>query len=184
MARCVDDARTLTAAILAGDGDAFARLYEMRFEMMYSVARRSTGMDEHACLDVVQDAMLRAVRSMRVIEDWASLDGWLACVTRSAALDRLRRERRLKSRERRAAEQRAHTGVPATDDDLARRIAWLREELAALDPEAARMLELRYRMGMTLERVGRAFGIAPGAADGRIRRTIGALRERVGEDER
>ncbi|TVQ59840.1 MAG: sigma-70 family RNA polymerase sigma factor [Phycisphaerales bacterium] len=181
----MDDARTLTAAIVAGDGAAFARLYEARFEMMYSVARRSAGMDEHACLDIVQDAMLRAVRSMRVIEDWDALDAWLACVARSAALDRLRRERRLKARERRAAADRASShGETGDDDDLARRIAWLREELAALDPDAARMLELRYRMGMTLERVGRAFGLAPGAADGRIRRTLGALRERAREDDR
>jgi len=48
----VDDARRITGAIASGDGEAFARLYEDRFDFMYALVRRRTGLDEAACLDI------------------------------------------------------------------------------------------------------------------------------------
>jgi len=44
---------------------------------------------------------------------------------------------------------------------------------------------LRYRFGMTLSAIGERMGIAPGAVDGRIRRTLESLRDRGkdGDDE-
>lgn len=182
----MDDARTLTAAIAAGDGAAFARLYEARFDMMYAAAHRFTGQSEHDCLDVVQDAMLRVIRAARVLDDWPSLDAWLRCVVRSVAYDHLRRERRRRARERAVSERRAEhaTHTPdATDPALAERLAWLRAELTNADPDAARLLSLRFRAGMTLERIGETLGVGPGAADGRIRRTLAALRDRAPREE-
>lgn len=182
----MDDARTLTAAIAAGDGAAFARLYDARFDMMYASARRFTGKDEQDCLDVVQDAMLRVIRAARVIDDWPSLDAWLRCVVRSAAYDHLRRERRRRARERAVSEHRAEPDPRAPDAAglaLAERMAWLREELATADPDAARLLSLRFRAGLTLERIGETLGVGPGAADGRIRRTLAAMRERAPKEE-
>lgn len=41
---------------------------------------------------------------------------------------------------------------------------------------------MTYRLGCTLEHIGAILGIGPGAADGRITRTVARLRERVREN--
>jgi len=65
----VDDARRITGAIASGDGEAFARLYEDRFDFMYALVRRRTGLDGAACLDIVQEAMMKVVRGMKPLPD-------------------------------------------------------------------------------------------------------------------
>ena len=63
--------KTLTGAIAAGDTDAFSRFYRARFDQMLAEAVRATGRDESFCLDVVQDAMMRVIRSMKPMSSGA-----------------------------------------------------------------------------------------------------------------
>lgn len=88
-----------TAAIMRGDAVAFSAFYEERFESLYRLARGISGRDEAFALDVVQDAMLRIMKSMRPIENSIQLDRWLRAVVLSVVRDRLRREMRLQRRE-------------------------------------------------------------------------------------
>lgn len=170
--------RELTAAIAAGDTAAFARLYRERFDEMYTCARNATCRDEAFCLDVVQDAMLRVIRSLGPLDSEQHLRGWLRAVVQSCAYDRLRKEARRKRWERNAAAQR---DVAAETDDPADRLDWLRRELAGLDHEHLRLLIMRYRLGWTLRRIGEALGLKPGAVDGRLGRLLTALRKKARE---
>ncbi len=169
--------REQTSAIASGDSEAFAHFYRAWFDRAYADARRATGRDESFCLDVVQDAMIRVVRSMKAMDSEAQLRNWLRVVVQSCPYDRLRKEARQKRRE----EARAARSLDEPDSLLEDRLAWLRRELAGSDSQGTRLLLMRYRLGWTLERIGWVVGLAPGAVDGRLRRAAGELREKARE---
>ena len=81
-----------TRTIASGDTEALARFYSQWFDPMYAMARRSTGRDESFCLDVVQECMMRVIRSIKPMATESELRRWLHVVVRSCALDALRRE--------------------------------------------------------------------------------------------
>ncbi len=169
--------RELTAAIASGNIDSFERFYQCWFDFAYEQARRATGRDESFCLDMVQESMIRVIRSIKPMDDEAALKAWLRAVVHSCCYDELRREQRKLRRER-------ARGLPVddrmnTDDE---QLAWLRSQLALLQPHQAHLLTMRFRLGWTLQRIGRALGLKPGAVDGRISRSIAALRTKAAED--
>lgn len=166
-----DTTRDLTSAIASGDSEAFASLYRERFDQMYAWARQATRRDEAFCLDSVQDAFVRIIKGMRPIASDGELMSWLRKVTLSACYDQLRRDKRRARRELTDPGQ-SESSAPADE-----RLAWILDELAQLDDESAALIEMRYRFGWTLERIGRAAGLKPGAVDGRVARAIRKLRD-------
>jgi RNA polymerase sigma factor (sigma-70 family) len=165
------DIGALTRAIAAGDGEAFATLYSARFEFVFAIVRRATGLGEPDCLDIAQEAFLRMIRRMRTIDDPGVLDGWMARVARTAAYDHLRRERRRRLRESAASR---HEVSPGELGALDERIAALRAAMRGLDERQAEVLRLRFGRGMTLESIGRVLGIGHAGAHGRIERAMHA----------
>ncbi len=172
------DASRITRAIAAGDTGAFAVLYEHRFDRLYSIVRRSTGLCEADCLDIVQDSFMKIARSIKPIDSEAALDAWLAKVVRSCTWDHLKRERRLLARQGAAARASASADPLAEIDG---RLTALRAEMSNLDQVTRELIELRYRAGMTLAAIGKLAGLKPGAVDGRIRRGESALRASLKE---
>lgn len=172
------EVRALTSAIAAGDTAAFGRFFDEWFGAMCAEAARSTGRDEAFCLDVVQDAMMRVIRSLRPMDTADDLRRWVRVVVRSCAYDRLRSEARRTARE---GERSGRDAAADRSDDLGPRLEWLRRELASLDDRSLDLLIMRHRFGWTLRRIGETLGIGPGAVDGRLRRIVAALRRKRGE---
>jgi RNA polymerase sigma factor (sigma-70 family) len=170
-----ESTRQLTGAIASGDTETFARFYRRWIDRMYAEARRVTGRDESFCLDVVHDAMIRVMESIRPMENEAALWGWLRLVVRSCAFDRLRRQARRRRREQAAG------AAAVSRDDLEDRLTWLRRELAQLGERETALLTMRHRFGWTLRQIASAAGLKPGAVDGRLRRALAALRRRAEE---
>ena len=160
--------KALSRRIAAGDTAAFAVFYERWFDRCVGETRRRTGLDESACLDIVQDAMLRVATKMPVFESEEELERWLRRVLLNGARDRIRAETR---RLRREAQLRPEPTEQDRDaiEDLSRR-------MASLDAESRTLLQRRFDLGWTLERIGRELGLGPGAVDGRIRRVLSRLR--------
>ena len=171
------DVRALTSAVASGDAEAFTRFFGAWFDRMYAEARRATARDEAFCLDVVQDAMMRVIRSLKPIDNEDDLRRWLRAVVHSCAYDRLRGEARRRRREKRAAAVRDTTAA-----DPGPRMRWLEEQLRSLDGRHLHLLVLRHRLGWTLEQIGAATGLKPGAVDGRLRRLVAKLRKRAREE--
>lgn len=169
-----DQTRQLTRAIASGDREAFARFYREWFGRVYATAKGATRRDEAFCLDVTQDAFVKMIRAMKAISTQAELAAWVRRVVLSSAYDRLRREKRMRVREARPAPLEIGDAVPVGD------VERLRKELAALDPTTAWMIDARYRLGWTLERIGRIAGMKTGAVDGRVRRGVAQLGEAMG----
>ncbi len=86
------DDRALLAAHLAGDADAFGRLFARHRDRLWAVALRTTGEPEEAA-DALQDAMVAAFRRAETYRGDAAVTTWLHRVVVNACLDRLRRRK-------------------------------------------------------------------------------------------
>ena len=177
----MEDVQRVTREIASGNPEAFARFYKAKFNHVYSVARSTTGYDEHAALDVVQDAMMRVVRYIRPFDDARTFDNWLTRVTRSVAFDHLRRHRRRRLREQKAADDRPTAVHEGDTHELQERLDWVRRELTGLDRVASEIIELRFRAGMSLAAIGKTLGLGTGAVHGRLTRALAKLRQRSRE---
>ncbi len=169
------------AALHSGNGEAFARVYRAKFGFTLATARSATRLDESTCLDIVQDAWTRFVRSPPRCEHEAQLDAWLRLAVLSAARDAARKEKRRRAREHASMNGHAAHDTVKDETDVDERLAWIANELEALDRETRAMLGLRFRTSMTLAQLGSMFNAAPGAAHGRIGRALSHLRSRAEE---
>jgi RNA polymerase sigma-70 factor (ECF subfamily) len=171
----------LTSAVAAGDDRAIEAFYRTYFAWLYQKARRATGRDEAFCLDVVQESVLRILRCIRPVEDEGRLRAWLRLVVQSTAYDLLKSESRRTRREAMAVAT-CGSAPPEAPSESADQIAWLRNQLAAMDPEIARLIDLRFKKSWTLGRIAQRLGMSVGTIDGRLRRAIGRLRELAKEE--
>ena len=172
-------ARRLTAAMATGDGAATDAFYRQWFPFLLATARRTTRRDEAFCLDVVQDATLRIVRTVRPAHSDRQVRAWVRLVVQTTALDLLKRERRRSGHEAAVAVVPAAADRSADPDD--ERIEWIRERVHRFDPELVRIVEWRYVRGWTLQEVAERLGLTVGTVNGRLQRALAQLRERAAE---
>jgi RNA polymerase sigma factor (sigma-70 family) len=182
----LDSIAELSAALARGDDRAIELFYRRWFDWLFGQARRATGRDESFCLDVVQESLLRILRSVRTVECEARFRAWLGLVVQSTAYDLLRSEQRRRQRERRSIEGAGANDAEAASADRealdAERLRWLQSQVQRLDPTLARLIEMRFERQWTLTRIGKALGLSVGTVDGRLRRLLSDLRHRA-EDE-
>ena len=169
--------RALTAAIAAGDTEAFTRFYHEWFDSMLAEARRATRRDESFCLDVVQDALMRVIRAIKPMNSTDDVRRWLRVVVQTRAYDRLRRESRLRRLEIEVA--RGRPVAPAAAEDPRPRLEWIERQLRSLDDRQVQLLLMRHRFGWTLRQIGEVLGRTPGAIDGRLKRLRATLRRKA-----
>ena len=84
------DDRTLLAAHLAGETQAFGALFRRHRDRLWAVALRTTGDPEEAA-DALQDAIVNAVRRADSYRGDAAVTTWLHRIVVNACLDRARR---------------------------------------------------------------------------------------------
>ena len=171
------DAARLTRLLARGDRTALGGFYEEWFDRAYAMARGLTRRDEAFCLDVVQDAMLRVMRSMKPMETAIQLDGWMRRVVHTTALDRLRAERRRVGREAGASARGSESAVTSEVDE---RIEWVTARLAEMDERDRELVESRFARARTLDQAGEAARMTGAAAHGRLRRLMAMLRRAGG----
>jgi len=170
----------LLERIASGDPGAFSAWYDAWFDQALSSARRAARGDEHAAVDITQEVLVRFIRRTPILDSEAAMGAWLRRTALNIALDRAKADQRSSVRDRRHASRQAGTAPPSRSEE-GDRLAWLRAELAALDAESESLLVQRFALGRTLAQIGAALGISPSAADGRIGRTLKALRRRAQE---
>lgn len=178
----------ITSAIASASGpteayaEAFTTLYDAKFDFVFRLVRRKTGLDEAASLDIVQETMMRVIRHLKPMRTEPELDAWLTRVAMNAAYDSLRRRRRRRVRE--AAHQDRAVTADAVEQlvELSDVVMRLRSEVRRLDADSFDLLSMRFRAGMTLEAIGRRLGVGAGAVDGRLGRLIKRMRERLEEN--
>lgn len=174
-----DETERLSRAMSAGDRDAVEAFYRRYFDWLYAQTRQLCRRDESFCLDVVQEAVLRIVRTIRPVRFEAQLRAWMKLVLQTTALDLMRSEKRRRNRELVAVAARSES-QPETDD--ADQQEWLKRQIARFDPAIVRMIELRYEKRWKLSKIAQLLGLSVGTIDGRIRRALKELRNRAIEE--
>lgn len=174
-ARPVVDDSDLVAALVAGDRNALAALYDRHAGVLLTLATRILG-DANQAEDLVHDVFLEAWhRAAEYDPTRGSLRAWLVVKTRSRALDQRIRRRRFQDAVARSAE--ASDGI--VDGDPGTRIegARVRHMSAALPPDLVTVLDLAYFEGLSCSEIAVRVGVPIGTVKSRLARALGNLRE-------
>lgn len=189
------DWHKITTQMAIGHTPALTVFYETFFNVMLLEAQRCSGRDEQTCLDLVQDAMLKAIKCIKPLPSESAVAVWSRTVVKTVTWDWFRKENR------RALLRNSHTSnadgrtfavsndeaiEPGTQEqdfvEQQARVIWLESQLQSLPTELQNMISLRYRLGWSLKQIGQRFGLKTGAVDGRIRRAVDRLKQ-IANDE-
>ncbi len=165
-----DEVHRLTRAVAQGDVAAFETLYRQWFPRVLALSMAATGRDESFCLDVTQETMLKAAKSIPILDAEPQLVAWFSKVALRLALDSMKADARRRRREQNI--------VPAASrpDSPDPRLAWLREHLHTFPLHDYELLMQRLAGGATLAAAGRSVGFSADVAHGRVRRALARLR--------
>jgi RNA polymerase sigma-70 factor, ECF subfamily len=158
----------LVKAVLSGERDCFARLYEMYAPLVHGVllARVPRGEVD----DLVQDIFLHALRKLHTLRDAAAFGPWIAMIARNQAMDFYRSSRE-------TVEVTEEMAVSRTPNRTAREIL----DLICGLPEAYReTLVLRFVEGMTGPEIASRTGLTPASVRVNLHRGMKLLREKMG----
>jgi len=184
----VTEDRELVKAMLEGDERAFTRFFDTYFPRVYRFALPRVNGSEHLAKDVVQAALVKAMRKLDTWRGEAALFTWLCQICRREIADQLRSQRRHASNvvlledstEVRAALESIE--APPGDDPLRHANAEEVRRLvhAVLDRLPGRYgeaLEWKYVEGRSVEEIGERLGIGQTAAQSLLARARVAFRE-------
>ena len=159
-----------TATAPAAPPRSFAELYRATVADLYAYAATLLG-DRAAAEDVVAQAYERAYRKRRTYDPARGSErAWLFGIARNAALDELRRRRRV-------VPLVAEEGVAAPDhEDLDRR-ATVRSAVAALPPRDRELVALKFHAGLANAEIARVLGVSESNVGTRLHRVMSKLRE-------
>ncbi|HXH56289.1 RNA polymerase sigma factor [Iamia sp.] len=171
----------LVARAQAGDDKAFEELVNATHVETYTLARRLTGDDDDA-RDVVQEAYLRAYRSIGRFRGEARFSTWMYRITANCASTQLGRRRRHRHEELAedlvVVDTRPELDPVAQADasDLRTRVAAALEELP---PKLRAVVVLRDVYDLPHEAIAAELGISESAAKVRLHRARRKVKERL-----
>ena len=166
----------LMAVARRRDRSAFARLFDLFAPRLKGYLMR-LGASDGTAEDVVQDVMLTVWRRAHTYDPAkAGAATWLFTVARNRRIDLIRRERRPVIDA--ADPTLAPTAEPSADValDTRRLEARLRDAMADLPAEQARLLRLSFRGDMSHGAIAAALGVPLGTVKSRIRLAMRRLR--------
>ncbi|WP_432947752.1 RNA polymerase sigma factor [Kribbella sp. CA-253562] len=165
-----DSDATLAERFRGGDQSALTEMYRLYSAPMFVIALKMLGRRDLAA-DTVQRAFVQAWQAAGRFDVGRELQPWLYAITRRAAIDVYRRERR-------ASEtlpldpdgaDRALVSEDVTLDETWR--AWeVRRALDQLHPDEREVLRLAYHEGYTQSEIAEHLGIALGTVKSRTAR--------------
>jgi RNA polymerase sigma-70 factor (ECF subfamily) len=158
----------LVRAVLDGDRDGFARLYDLYAPLVHGILLARVPRAEVD--DLVQDIFLHAFRKLHTLRDASSFGPWIAMIARNRAVDYHRRSKE-------TVEISDEVRGTDTHDSKAKEILELIRSL----PEAYReTLILRLVEGMTGPEIAARTGLTAASVRVNLHRGMKLLRERLG----
>ncbi|MFL6446262.1 MAG: sigma-70 family RNA polymerase sigma factor [Bryobacteraceae bacterium] len=163
-----------------GNAEALAKLYDATSRPLYSLALRVLGNAadaEEVLLDVYQQ-IWRSAKSFNPAR--GSVWNWLVLLTRSRALDRLRKTASTRQHELPALPEQSPVAssdpLPEQTSMLAQEQTTVREAIRTLPPEQREALELAFFTGLTHNEIAVRLGLPLGTIKTRIRSAMDKLR--------
>lgn len=171
------------AQVQAGDGNAFRVLVERHSQTIFRVAFRMTGKEEDA-EEVVQEAFLRAYRSIGRFEARSNFGTWVYRIAVNCALDLL--EKRKHRQEQSITHDEADDGPPIQlvasnpgpdrqlySSELQRKVA---AALAELTPVERIAFSMRHFEHCSIGEIGKTLNVREGAAKNTVFRAVKKMR--------
>lgn len=175
----------LVAAIRRGDESSFNAFYKEWFNTLVFWSIEFVKPDEHLALDIVQETMIRVIRSLPALDSHAALVAWLRAANRSAAIDLLRRRLASHTRDLAVAKRESsesHRRSRPIDPASSSEINSLTRALASLSPDDQLLLRLRAHSNASFEQLSASLGSTPDSLYGRVRRALARLRTLLSEE--
>jgi RNA polymerase sigma-70 factor, ECF subfamily len=159
----------LVRRLAAGDREALGQFYDRHARLVWSLAVRILR-DQADAEDVAQEVFVQAwQQAARFDPARGSVEAWLCIMTRSRALDRLRR--RASRREEPETATEVRTEAPQHERAIA-----VRNALEGLPREQRLALELAYYEGLTHTEIAERLGEPLGTIKTRIRTAMIKIR--------
>jgi RNA polymerase sigma-70 factor (ECF subfamily) len=181
----VDQAELIIAA-QAGDRSAFDELVRLTYVDTYTLALRLCS-DEEDARDVVQDAYLRAWRSIGSFRGDAAFSTWMYRITANAASTFLTKRRRLRTEPLQSFQEPADAhpeGQPEAMFESSLELDQVGAALADLPPKLRAVVVLKDVYGLPHEAIAEELGISVSAAKVRLHRGRRRLRDALYEETR
>lgn len=178
-ARIAVDGTTVEPSVPSSvDERRFSQLVIDHRRALYRYLRRQ-GATPDVAEDCLQEALVRAFRSLDRLRDWDRARGWLFGIARYAFLDHTRRAAVRARPVESAAEE-----PPAPDErfDRAERARRLRRAIERLGPPRAEVIDLHYGSGLTVGEIARALDLPPGTIKTHLFRARAELRRALVEE--
>ncbi|NJP08981.1 MAG: sigma-70 family RNA polymerase sigma factor [Leptolyngbyaceae cyanobacterium RU_5_1] len=169
----------LFLALRAGQTPALGILYDRHAGLVYGLARKTLGNSQEA-EDLTQDIFLILARGTSYDPRRGSLRTYLAILTRSRALDRLRsRSKALESmgRWRPGRDQEIASNSPFEQAFQHEQSSEVRTALAQLSDEQQQVLTMAYYDGLSQSEIAQQLAIPLGTVKARSRRGLLKLRQ-------
>lgn len=170
-----------------GEADALAEVYDRHARLLYSLSLRIVRLEADA-EDVLQEVFAQVWRqASRYDTGRGTVIGWLVTLTRSRALDRLRRGR---ARPQGTDDEQAALELPDMSPGIdltlvsEQRAAAVRAALEALSDAQRVPLELAYYEGLSQSEIAERLNIPLGTIKTRMRQALLRLRDAVAEQVR
>lgn len=160
-----------------GDRKAFEVLYARHARAVHALALRLTG-DAATAEDVTQDTFMQLMRFLARMAPDRPLRPWLKQVAANAAIDRLRRSKRLVELDEQASPSAGQPGPDEGDDSLGL--------LRRFPPLVRTVVWLQVVEGWTHRELGERFGRSESWSKSLVSRTLAKLRTMIeaGDDGR
>ena len=162
---------TLVTAVLAGDRDSFARLYNLYAPMVHGILLARVPRSEVD--DLVQDIFLHAYRKLDTLRDYAAFGPWIGMIARNRAMDFHRRSK----------ETVEVTEDLRSSDNSSTKANEILELIKGLPDAYHETLILRLVEGMTGPEIAARTGLTPASVRVNLHRGMKQLREKLGFQE-
>jgi RNA polymerase sigma-70 factor, ECF subfamily len=159
------DDNALAAAALQGDREAFRRLVERHYEMIYRVAYRYVGAAADA-EDIAQDVCVTLATRLQKFGGRSRFSTWLVSIVINRCRDFLRRRRSSETLVAKYAALREAEDADKADTD--RRTAWLDEALQSLEPSLRETVLLVVGEDLSHREAAKVLGCAESTVSWRI----------------
>ena len=179
-----EDETAIVARAKAGDEEAFRQLVSSHSHDLFRLAYRLTGSRENAD-DVVQEAFLRAYRSLHRFDARSRFGTWLHRIAVNCAMDHLRRAQREAARRDGSADEvtleRQVSPEPgperlAESGQIERQVE---SALGALSPIERSAFVLRHFEQLSIAEIGRQLGSRTSATKHAVFRAVRKLRREL-----
>src|SRR4051812_33723707 len=170
----------LVTAIRAGSDAAFTAVVQRYEAPLTAYARQVLGGHHHDAEEVVQDAFVRALRSLRNNDADIALRPWLHAIVRNRCLDQLRKPNRTTDLDPHEAVLADHGPGPVSMIANRQRLEEVVGGLESL-PERQRQALLMHELeDRSHSHIGRALGVSAGASKALVCRARAGVAHAVG----